>query len=96
MGCIVKDENLRWDGPIIPFMIDPNLTNLYRVFQAMAAWETVTGVRFVARDAQEDHIYVRHGQDACNSSVGRLGGRQFVNLQPGCSAGPSCTSWATR
>jgi len=84
MGCILKDTDRRWEGPIIPFTIDANLTNPQRVMQAMAAWENVTGVRFVARDAQEDYVHFWHGQDACHSDTGRQGGKQFVKLLPNC------------
>lgn len=84
MACILKDSGRRWDGPIIPFTIDANLTNPQRVLQAMAAWENVTGVRFVARDSQNDYVHFRHGQNACHSDTGRQGGKQFVTLQPGC------------
>ena len=84
MSCILKDTGRRWDGPIVPFTIDANLTNPQRVMQAMAAWENVIGVRFVARDSQNDYVYFRHGQNACHSDTGRQGGKQFVTLQPGC------------
>src|SRR4051794_7866606 len=84
MSCILKSKSRRWEGPIIPFTIDANLTNPDRVIQAMAAWESVTGVRFVARDSQSDYVHFRHGQGACHSDTGRQGGRQFITLVPGC------------
>ena len=84
MACILKDTGRRWDGPIVPFTIDANLTNPERVLQALAAWENITGVRFVARDRQNDYVHFRHGQNACHSDTGRQGGKQFVTLVPGC------------
>ncbi len=84
MSCILKDTGRRWDGPIVPFTIDANLTNPQRVMQAISAWENVTGVRFVARDSQNDYVHFRHGQNACHSDTGRQRGKQFVTLQPGC------------
>ena len=84
MACILKNTGRRWDGPVIPFTIDANLTNPQRVLQAMAAWENVTGVRFVARDGQDDYVHFRHGQGACHSDTGRQGGQQFVTLLPDC------------
>jgi astacin (peptidase family M12A) len=85
MACILKDSGRRWDGPIIPFTIDANLTDPQRVLQAMAAWENVSGVRFVARASQNDYVHFRHGQNACHSDTGRIGGRQFITIEPSCS-----------
>ena len=96
MSCILKDTGRRWDGPIVPFTIDANLTNPQRVMQAISAWENVTGVRFVARDTQNDYVYFRHGQNACHSDTGRQGGKQFVTLQLGCGVPQSSMNWAIR
>lgn len=46
-----------------------------------------TCIRFKARTYERDYISIVSGNTGCWSSVGRIGGRQEVNLQiPGCTS----------
>ncbi|KAG8225763.1 hypothetical protein J437_LFUL005722 [Ladona fulva] len=55
---------------------------------AMEQFHKLTCIRFVEHQANPfltDYIYIDKAQTGCWSSVGKLGGRQVVNLQsPGC------------
>lgn len=53
--------------------------------QAIQEYHRRTCIRFVPRSNQQDYISIVSGNTGCWSSVGRIGGRQEVNLQsPGC------------
>ncbi|XP_011705426.1 PREDICTED: high choriolytic enzyme 1-like [Wasmannia auropunctata] len=59
------------------------MNNIYR---AMNDFHSKTCIRFVPRTNQYDYIDIRNDNSGCWSYVGRLGGRQQVNLQtPGCT-----------
>ena len=57
-----------------------------RVTTAIANWEANTTLDFVVRTNQTNYITFRTGA-GCSSSVGKVGGQQFINLAAGCSAG---------
>src|SRR5262249_2136185 len=46
---------------------------------AIAHWEEKTRLRFVPRTKERDYVHFRAGS-GCSSSIGQVGGRQFVNL----------------
>ncbi|XP_026685465.1 zinc metalloproteinase nas-13-like [Diaphorina citri] len=51
---------------------------------AIADYHKLTCIKFVPRtSADRDYIYFNNGNTGCWSSVGRVGGRQEVNLQSG-------------
>lgn len=53
--------------------------------QAITEYHRRTCIRFVPRSNQQDYISIVSGNTGCWSSVGRIGGRQELNLQsPGC------------
>ncbi|MGB3465928.1 MAG: M12 family metallopeptidase [Cyclobacteriaceae bacterium] len=76
----------RWANNIVYYQIDSNLPNQARVTDAIAHWEANTNLRFQQRTNQSDYIYFR-SSGGCSSSLGRIGGRQFINLASGCSTG---------
>jgi hypothetical protein len=89
-GAIVSDGRFRWPGALIPYTIDPGLSDPERVTNAMAVWSTNTPLRFVPRDpANPDHQnYVSFEElDGCWSQVGMRGGKQIVSLGPTCTLG---------
>lgn len=53
---------------------------------AIAEYHKLTCVKWVQRTGSErDYVYFTNGNTGCWSSVGRIGGRQELNLQsPGC------------
>ena len=76
----------RWNSNTVYYEIAANLTNQRRVTDAIAHWEANTALRFVERTTQRDYIYFQPG-GGCSSFVGRIGGRQTINLANGCSTG---------
>lgn len=53
---------------------------------AMTVFHTKTCIRFIPRTNEKDYIYIQRTNTGCWSSVGRVGGKQEVNLQtPGCT-----------
>jgi hypothetical protein len=53
------------------------------ILSAMRVWSWATCLQFVQRSSQHDYVYFRQGDD-CSSSVGRIGGRQYISLDNGC------------
>lgn len=76
----------RWLNNTVYYDIEPSLVNQRRVTDAIEHWEKNTALRFVKRTNQTDYIYFKTG-DGCSSFLGRIGGRQSINLAPGCSLG---------
>jgi hypothetical protein len=76
----------RWPNNIVFYSIDPSLPDQARVTGAIAHWESNSGLRFVRRTTQANFITFRPS-DGCSSSVGMIGGQQFLNLGPTCTMG---------
>lgn len=76
----------RWPGKIVYYTIDPGLPSKQRVTDAIAHWQQKTSVRFILRTNQTNYITFRPG-GGCSSSVGMVGGRQYINLASACSTG---------
>ncbi|KAL6428195.1 hypothetical protein ACFW04_008498 [Cataglyphis niger] len=78
----------RWPNGIIPFVISPyfNAQQQKVIYDAMDDYHRYTCIRFKPYTGEEsDYIRITAGNSGCWSSVGRIGGRQDVNLQvPGC------------
>jgi hypothetical protein len=85
-AIFITGEQRRWPKGIIPFEIDPALPDPQRVVEAIAHWEQNTTIRMPERKAETDYVVFRPAA-GCSSSVGRAGGRQFINLGPECSRG---------
>ncbi|XP_046819695.1 zinc metalloproteinase nas-4-like [Vespa crabro] len=84
----LKAENARWPNGIIPYMISPYFDERQRklIHDAMEEYRKYTCIKFKPYIGEEsDYIRITAGTTGCWSSVGKIGGRQDVNLQvPGC------------
>lgn len=70
-----------WTGGVVPFEFDANVdtTNQGLMLDAMAEWEAIANVNFVARNGEADFLHIQNSTR--NSSfVGRQGGEQAVNI----------------
>ncbi|XP_047033348.1 zinc metalloproteinase nas-4-like isoform X1 [Helicoverpa zea] len=83
----VREEVLRWPQGHIPYVIEGYFSSEQRetILRAIADYHRLTCLRFVPYNGQKDYITIQSKNTGCWSSVGRIGGRQEVNLQsPGC------------
>lgn len=76
----------RWPNGIVPYVIDAQLPDSWRVTNAIRHWESKTSLRFKARTTESDYVMFVQGS-GCSSYVGRKGGLQTVNLASGCTEG---------
>lgn len=76
----------RWPSATVYYTIDTALPSQTRVTDAIAHWQTYTAIRFVKRTTQANYVTFRVGS-GCSSSIGMVGGRQYINLASGCSTG---------
>lgn len=87
-----KDSNVilppfwRWPEGLVPYVINENLPDQERITDAMAEIVAKTPIRFVERTTERDYVEFRPST-GCSATVGRRGGRQFVNLARGCTTG---------
>lgn len=70
-----------WPSGIVYYVFDSAVTtgNRNAMLAAMAEWEAVADIDFRARTSQTNYIYIRNSSGN-SSSVGRIGGRQYVNI----------------
>ncbi|HEX8351249.1 MAG TPA: M12 family metallopeptidase [Hymenobacter sp.] len=76
----------KWPSAVVYYTIDAALPSQTRVTDAIAHWQTNTTIRFVQRTTQANYVTFRVGS-GCSSSIGMVGGRQYINLASGCSTG---------
>ncbi|XP_044007317.1 zinc metalloproteinase nas-13-like isoform X1 [Aphidius gifuensis] len=84
----LKNGIARWPEGIIPYMMSPyfNAVQVAVIMDAMNEYHKHTCIRFIPyKGEQSDYVRITAGRTGCWSSVGRIGGRQDLNLQvPGC------------
>jgi hypothetical protein len=86
-GVVRDGSTYRWPNGVVPYVIQSSLPNKARVTDAMAHIVANTNkISFVQRTTQANYVEFRTST-GCSSSVGRVGGRQYVNLADGCSTG---------
>ncbi|KAM7361905.1 zinc metalloproteinase nas-1-like [Cochliomyia hominivorax] len=87
----INSKTSRWPNGDVPFEIagDFSRDELEIIAYAIDEYHTKTCIRFIHRTSETDYISIVKGNSGCWSSVGRVGGRQEVNLQaPGCLTKP--------
>jgi len=75
-----------WPDNTVYYSINSSLPSKNRVTDAIAHWEANTALTFVERTTERDYIYFTPGS-GCSSYIGKIGGRQQINLASGCSTG---------
>jgi Astacin (Peptidase family M12A) len=84
--CFVdSNSQKRWINSVIPFEIDSSAVEAKLaglIGTSMNSWEAVTPVRFVPHSTEDDFILITAvlGDPGSNSKVGRVGGRQLIEL----------------
>lgn len=87
-------QSSRWPNAVVPYEIRGNFNaqDMAIIEHAIAEYHRRTCIRFVRRTSEQDYISIVSGNSGCWSSVGRVGGKQEVNLQlPGCLTKPGTT-----
>ena len=88
-SSVVLGQRYRWPNGVVPYVIDGDVPDIAtRLEPAIRAWNDATPVRLVLRTTETDYIQFRRRNGfACSSNVGRIGGRQFINLPDTCLVG---------
>ncbi|WP_372395925.1 M12 family metallopeptidase [Azospirillum sp. HJ39] len=91
-GVAVNSLGLLWHNKTVPYQIDDGLPNQERVTAAIAHWrQKVPLLTFVERTPSNQHKYRNWvtfiAGDGCSSSVGCIGGEQFITLGRECRTG---------
>ncbi|ALC46020.1 CG6763, partial [Drosophila busckii] len=84
-------QSSRWPKGVVPYEIRGNFNARDRatIQGAIDQYHQRTCIRFVPYSGERDYVSIVSGNSGCWSSVGRVGGKQEVNLQsPGCLGRP--------
>ncbi|XP_023309112.2 hatching enzyme 1.2-like [Lucilia cuprina] len=87
----LTSQSSRWPKGIVPYEIRGNFNarDMSIIEHAIREYHRRTCIRFVPRSNEQDYVSIVSGNSGCWSSVGRVGGKQEVNLQsPGCLTKP--------
>ncbi|XP_055373694.1 zinc metalloproteinase nas-4-like [Condylostylus longicornis] len=77
----------RWPNNTIPYLIEGTFTldELDKLRIGFNEYHIKTCIRFIPRTIETDYITIVNGKSGCWSSIGKIGGRQEINLQtPAC------------
>lgn len=90
-GVGITGDAFRWPDRVVPFTIDPTLTEPERVTEAIDHWRERTGFTFVERtnaNASNFPNFVNFAPGVgCSSQVGMQIGGQEIILADGCRRG---------
>lgn len=83
-GAVV--ESRPWPRGEVVYEVDPALPNQARVTDAIAHWQSRTGIRFKARTTEAGFVRFTTGT-GCLATIGYTGRPQVVRLADNCSTG---------
>ena len=86
-GVAIDAATYRWSNATIPYIINTDFSAAYQatILQAITYLDAQTNLCLVPRSQETDYVTFRTGT-GCSSSVGRIGGQQFITLG-NCSLG---------
>lgn len=76
-----------WREAVVPYVIDDSVSDKAQVVRAIEEWDMKTPVGFEEADADDKNLVVFTAGDGCRSSIGMIGGRQYITLSSNCSYG---------
>ena len=86
--AVFSSNELIWSEGVIPYVVNDCIDAQLRasILFAMGRWENSTCLKFVERSGQEDYVEFTCSSKAalCSSYVGRVGGRQTIQLGLDC------------
>jgi len=80
----IINTTTRWPNATLVYELDNNFTldETARILTGLAEIERVSCIRFRERNGNDtDYVFVQKRESGCYSEVGRIGGRQVLNLQ---------------
>jgi hypothetical protein len=82
-------ESTRWPNGVVPYVFHRSMSGSDQniIERCMSEYHAKTCIKFVPRSSEKDYISFESSNTGCWSSVGRIGGKQTINLQSG-----GCTS----
>lgn len=85
MAFAISGPDTRWVEGLMPYEVSNDFSEDQRrtITGAINHWNRRTIMRLVRRGGQEDFVRFVPAEDACQSSVGRIGGMQRI----GCDVG---------
>lgn len=75
-----------WPNRTVYYTINPALSNPSRVTNAISQWQYFTNLTFVQRTTQTNYVEFMFADSSCSSQLGMIGGRQIINVGPGCGS----------
>lgn len=89
----VNKASRLWPDALVPYVIDSSLSSRKQdIDKAIAEWNTKTTITLIPlsqmpSNKQTDYVSFRKVNHGCSSKIGRAGGKQYINLSSGCTAG---------
>jgi hypothetical protein len=85
----LQRDSSKWKDGVVPYVFHSSVPTSDRntIKRAMDMYHEKTCIKFVPRSNERDYISIENDRSGCWSSVGRIGGKQSLNLQSG-----GCTS----
>jgi hypothetical protein len=82
----ISGNNYRWQGGVIPYVIEAGHPRAAEINQAMAIMNQQTKLCIKARTNEPDYVRFINGS-GCYSNIGRKGGVQDISISSGCAFG---------
>ncbi|MBM9498754.1 M12 family metallopeptidase [Leptospira sp. 201903071] len=73
-----------WTNKTVPYTLHPSLKETTRITRAIDYYTTHTEIRFIPRTIEVDYVNFQDNQSGCNSNIGKIGGRQDINIGNEC------------
>jgi len=85
----IIDQQLLWPEGVVIYELDPtfNAFDLAKIWAGLAELSNTTCITYRPRQLSDaDWVFIQNGANGtgCYSEVGRVGGRQILNLEPRC------------
>jgi len=76
-----------WTDAVVPYVIDESVPDKALVVKAVNEWSKRTPVQFVNASGEDKNVLQFTEGERCASSLGMIGGRQFITLHTKCTYG---------
>ena len=86
---IASTSTKLWPNATSYYVIDSDVSVMQNILDAIAYWNGKQPFQMMPRTNQANYIHFRNVSTdaACNSSVGMIGGEQFIGITPACTTG---------